>query len=140
MADTNDADKLRAERDALEKRVEKLEDRPARRRKVRAVFTAIVLILAVLCFAVAVPGLWARRTVFNTERYVETVAPLASDPAVQEYLARTITEEAFVRLEAPVGRVGAPPVPMPFSPPLENFCIPEADAIVTGVRKTMAAS
>jgi hypothetical protein len=99
MADTNDAEKLRAERDALEKRVEKLEDRPARRRKVRVVFTAILLILAVLCFTVAVPGLWARRTVFNTDRYVETVAPLASDPAVQEFLARTITEEAFTALD-----------------------------------------
>ena len=28
-----------------------------------------------LCFTVAVPGLWARRTVFNTEHYVETVRP-----------------------------------------------------------------
>jgi pyruvate/2-oxoglutarate/acetoin dehydrogenase E1 component len=55
-------------------------------------------------------------------------------------VAARITEEAFLRLEAPVGRIGAPPVPMPFSPPLEDFCIPEADAIVTGVRKTMAAS
>jgi hypothetical protein len=99
MSDTNDAEKLRAERDALEKQVEKLEARPERRRKVRTVFTAIFVILAVLCFTVAVPGLWARRTVFNTDRYVETVAPLASDPAVQEYLARTITQEAFTALD-----------------------------------------
>ena len=99
MSDTNDAEKLRAERDALEKQVEKLEARPARRRKVRTVLTAILVILAVLCFTVAVPGLWARRTIFNTERYVETVAPLASDPAVQEYLARTITEQAFTALD-----------------------------------------
>jgi hypothetical protein len=99
MADTNDADKLRAERDALEKRVEKLEDRPGRRRKIRVVFTAILLVLSILCFTIAVPGLWARRTVFNTEQYVSTVAPLASDPAVQEYLARTITEEAFTALD-----------------------------------------
>ena len=99
MSDTNDADKLRAERDALEKQVEKLEARPERRRKVRTVLTAILVILAVLCFTVAVPGLWARRTIFNTEKYVETVAPLASDPAVQEYLARTITEQAFTALD-----------------------------------------
>jgi hypothetical protein len=99
MSDTNDAEKLRAERDALEKQVEKLEARPEKRKKVRKVVAAILVILAVLCFTVAVPGLWARRTVFNTERYVETVAPLASDPAVQEYLARTITQEAFVALD-----------------------------------------
>ncbi len=99
MADTNDADKLREERDALEKRVEQLEARPERRRKTRVVFTAILLVLALLCFTVAVPGLWARRTVFNTERYVETVAPLAGDPAVQEFLARTITQQAFTALD-----------------------------------------
>jgi hypothetical protein len=99
MADTSDSAQLRAERDALERRVEQLEARPERRRKVRVVFTVILLVLAVLCFTVAVPGLWARRTVFNTERYVQTVAPLASDPAVQEFLARTITEEAFTALD-----------------------------------------
>jgi len=99
MADTSAAERLREERDALEKRVETLEARPERRRKTRVVFTAILLILAVLCFTVAVPGLWARRTVFNTEQYVATVAPLASDPAVQEFLARTITEEAFTALD-----------------------------------------
>src|SRR4029078_7247684 len=58
MADTSDAERLREERDALEKRVETLEARPERRRKTRVVFTAILLILAVLCFTVAVPGLW----------------------------------------------------------------------------------
>jgi hypothetical protein len=99
MSETSDANQLRAERDALEKRVEQLEDRPAKRRKVRAVFTAILLVLSILCFTIAVPGLWARRTVFNTDEYVSTVAPLASDPAVQEYLARTITEEAFTALD-----------------------------------------
>jgi len=99
MAETNDPEQLRAERDALEKRVEQLEDRPARRRKTRVVFTAILLVLSILCFTIAVPGLWARRTVFNTDQYVATVAPLASDPAVQEYLARTITEEAFTALD-----------------------------------------
>ncbi|HJX08391.1 MAG TPA: hypothetical protein VJ736_10010 [Actinomycetota bacterium] len=98
MADSTDTNELRAERDALEARVEQLEARPERRRKTRVVFTAILLILAILCFTVAVPGLWARRTVFNTENYVDTVAPLASDPAVQEYLARTITEEVFTAL------------------------------------------
>jgi hypothetical protein len=99
MSDTSDAETLREERDALERRVEKLEARPERRRKTRVVITAILVVLAVLCFTVAVPGLWARRTVFNTEHYVQTVAPLASDPAVQEYLARTITEEVFTALD-----------------------------------------
>ena len=37
-------------------------------------------------------------------------------------------------------RIGAPFAPMPFSPPLEAASIPDADAVVAGVRRTMAAS
>ncbi len=48
--------------------------------------------------ALAVPGAWVRRTTVNTDRYVATVGPLIHDPAVQEYLARTITLEAFTAL------------------------------------------
>jgi hypothetical protein len=99
MADTNDVEKLQAERDALERRVEKLEAKPARRQRLATVFSAIFLVLAVLLFSVAVPGTWARRTLLDTDRYVATVAPLARDAAVQEYLARTVTEEVFTALQ-----------------------------------------
>jgi hypothetical protein len=99
MADTSNAEQLRAERDELERRVEKLEARPARRRRVATVFSAIFLVLTILLFAVAVPGTWARRTLLDTDRYVATVAPLVQDPAVQEYLARTVTEQIFTVLQ-----------------------------------------
>jgi hypothetical protein len=98
MADTSDVERLRAERDALEQRVQDLEDRPKRRHRLATVFTTVFLILAVLLFGVAVPGTWARRTLLDTDRYVATVAPLAQDPAVQEYLARTVTEQVFAAL------------------------------------------
>jgi len=55
-------------------------------------------------------------------------------------VAARITEEAFARLRAPVVRVGAPFAPMPFSPPLEAAAIPDADAVVAGVRRAMAGS
>jgi pyruvate/2-oxoglutarate/acetoin dehydrogenase E1 component len=53
-------------------------------------------------------------------------------------VAARITEETFGRLQAPVARVGSPPVPMPFSPPLEAATIPDADAVAAAVRTTMA--
>jgi hypothetical protein len=52
-------------------------------------------VLAVLLFTLAVPGLWVRRTLADTDGYVAMVAPLAQDPAVQEYLARTVTNQVF---------------------------------------------
>ena len=99
MSESNDVQRLRAERDALEQRVEELEGRPERRRRLAKVTAAICLILAVVLFAVAVPAAWARRTVLDTDRYVATVGPLAQDAAVQEYLARTVTEQLFTALQ-----------------------------------------
>ncbi|MGH2636615.1 MAG: hypothetical protein ACRDHU_10805 [Actinomycetota bacterium] len=93
-----DLQRVQAERDALAKRVERLEDRPTKRRRLRRVSTAILLVLAVLLFALAVPGVWVRRTLADTDRYVATVAPLAQDEAVQEYLARTVTTQVFSAL------------------------------------------
>jgi hypothetical protein len=98
VADEDDVEQLRAQRDALEERVEQLEARPERRRRVARVSTAIFVVLAIALFAVAVPATWARRTLLDTDRYVDTVAPLAQDPAVQEYLARTTTEQLFAAL------------------------------------------
>ena len=96
---TGDVDRIKAERDELERRVEQLEDRPARRRHVARVTSTILVILSMLVFAVAVPGTWARRTLLDTDRYVATVEPLPRDPAVQEYLARTVTQQVFVALD-----------------------------------------
>ncbi len=99
MSSDEEVERLRAERDALEHRVETLENRPGRRRRVARVTATLLTVLAVLVFAVAVPGLWARRTLLDTDRYVATAAPLAQDPAVQEYLARTVTQQVFVALD-----------------------------------------
>lgn len=52
-------------------------------------------------------------------------------------IAAQIQEEAFDYLDAPVGRVGAPFSPVPFSPALEKHYIPNAATIVEGVRRTL---
>jgi hypothetical protein len=92
---TGDREELEAERDRLRRRVDELEARPRHRRRTRRIFAAILLILSVVAFAAAVPGLWARRTLLDTDRYVSLVAPMAREPAVQDYLARTVTSAVF---------------------------------------------
>ena len=49
-------------------------------------------------------------------------------------LAASITEELFDVLEAPVARVGARRMHIPFSPPLERAVVPQSEEIVTAVR------
>ncbi|HEX7551336.1 MAG TPA: transketolase C-terminal domain-containing protein [Candidatus Methylomirabilis sp.] len=52
-------------------------------------------------------------------------------------IAATIMSEAFDDLDGPVVRVGAPPVPVPFSPALEGLIRPTADRLMAAVRSAM---
>jgi pyruvate/2-oxoglutarate/acetoin dehydrogenase E1 component len=52
-------------------------------------------------------------------------------------IASVIQEKAFDKLEKPIKRVGAPNVPVPFSPVLENAFVPNADNILKAVRSIL---
>ncbi|WP_081680396.1 hypothetical protein [Cellulomonas sp. URHD0024] len=63
-----------------------------RRRKPGRTAAAIVLILVgALLAPVAVVGKWARDLVVDTDAYVATVAPIASDPGVQAAVSNRVT-------------------------------------------------
>lgn len=49
-------------------------------------------------------------------------------------IAATVSERGFDLLDAPVARVGGLNVPVPFSPVLENFVLPDADDVMAAVR------
>ena len=53
-------------------------------------------------------------------------------------IAAQIQEAAFDHLDAPVGRIGAPFSPVPFSPALEQHYVPDAARIADGIRDTLA--
>ena len=71
------------------------------RHRVRRILTPLIVALAILVFAAAVPGAWSRRTVLNTDRYVELVGPLAEDPAVQAVLADRTTARVMDLIDVP---------------------------------------
>jgi len=50
----------------------------------------------------------------------------------------TVIEGAFDYLDAPPVRVTYPDVPIPYSRPLEQFCLPNADTIAAAVRRLVA--
>jgi acetoin:2,6-dichlorophenolindophenol oxidoreductase subunit beta len=52
-------------------------------------------------------------------------------------IAAQIQEQAFDYLDAPVGRVGAPFSPVPFSPALEQHYVPNRETIAAEVRKIL---
>ena len=58
----------------------------------RIVAIVLVVLTAVLACA-TVPALYLRSEVLDTDRYVATVAPLASDPAIQAEIANKVTAQ-----------------------------------------------
>ncbi|HLF49026.1 MAG TPA: transketolase C-terminal domain-containing protein [Methylomirabilota bacterium] len=57
--------------------------------------------------------------------------------SVGAWLAWVVMEQSFDELDAPIARVAAPDVPIPFSPPMEAFVTPHAGQIVAAARELM---
>lgn len=53
-------------------------------------------------------------------------------------IAARVAEKALYHLDAPVKRVAAPDVPVPFAPVLESFVVPDTERIKTAVREVLA--
>jgi 2-oxoisovalerate dehydrogenase E1 component beta subunit len=53
-------------------------------------------------------------------------------------IAALIAEHAFSNLDAPIVRVAPPDTPVPYSPPLEEFFLPNASKIADAVRALAA--
>ncbi len=79
-----------------------------------------------------------RRSVQKTGRLVvaDEAGPTAGFSAE---VAAAVTEdpESFARLEAPVKRVCALQVPIPYSPVLENHVFPDRRRIIAGIRAVL---
>lgn len=74
------------------------------------------------------------RSVAKTGRLV-VVDPAPGTCSVASEVAATVAEHAFESLRAPVMRVTAPDVPVPFSPALECLMYPTVESIAAAVRK-----
>lgn len=53
-------------------------------------------------------------------------------------IAAIVAKEAFGYLDAPIERICAPDIPVPFSPPLESYYIPKKEDIVATVRRMLS--
>lgn len=70
----------------------------APRHALRTTGAVVCLVLAFVLAPLSVVAQWAHDEVGDTERYVETVAPLAKDPAVQAALTDKVTQEILAAI------------------------------------------
>jgi hypothetical protein len=64
----------------------------------RGLVMGLCLVLLAITAPLAVVATWAHDEISNTDRYVATVAPLASDPAVQSAVSTKITDALVQRI------------------------------------------
>jgi pyruvate/2-oxoglutarate/acetoin dehydrogenase E1 component len=60
--------------------------------------------------------------------------------SVASEISATVAEEAFDSLKAPIRRVCSLDVPIPFSPPMENYVIPDVHKVQSAVREVLSTA
>jgi len=77
------------------------------------------------------------KSVKKTGRLV-VVSEDSKTAGVSAEIAATVAEEALDYLDAPIKRVAEPDTPIPFSPTLEKFVIPDEKSIIKAVKETIS--
>lgn len=72
---------------------------PSRTAWVRSTAVVVLFTLGALLLPLGGVAVWSRNTILHTDRYVETVAPLSSDPQVIDAVATRITDAIFERVD-----------------------------------------
>ena len=106
MSDSGDEElsaRERSELDELRSRVNALESagppRAARHHPFRSLGSVLLILLAALLSLLSVVAVWANSIVQDTDRYVDTVGPLASDPDVQEAVTNRVTTAVLAQID-----------------------------------------
>ncbi len=122
----------------------------------RSVVVTVLVVVAALLAPLAVVASWAHDQIGDTDRFLETVEPLATEPSVQNAIAaritreingyidvREITEEALTGLAGQSfvpSRAAAviPSLSVPLSSAIENFIRDKVDQVVKSDAFTQA--
>jgi pyruvate dehydrogenase E1 component beta subunit len=81
-----------------------------------------------------------KQTIINSVKKTGRIVIVSEDcktAGVSAEIAAIIAEEAIDYLDAPIRRVAEPDTPIPFSPPLEQYVIPDEKAIIKAVKEVV---
>lgn len=83
----------------LKREIARLREPRQRRGWWRSVVVTLLVTLAAVVAPLSVLATWSSGQISDTDRYLETVAPLASDPDVQDAIAARIEQTVFTYLD-----------------------------------------
>lgn len=152
MDDKQEVEHLRARIAELEGRLSDADRPPGQktatgRRSVGwAISSAVLITIACVLAPLSVASVWASSVLSDTDQYVETVAPLADDPAVQRAVANEVTQAVFEDLdvqqlttEALETIAGQPDVPPRVAAALPGLAVPITNGIESFTRDQVDA-
>jgi hypothetical protein len=98
--------RLRAENDALRVRL-------SRRRTARTWLSKALVVLTVVAMIASMVAIWARETIYDTDRFMDVIEPALEDPAFSSALSDTVADASLealdleTRVAAVLGQVDA---------------------------------
>jgi hypothetical protein len=107
MEETTELTRLRARVAELESQLttastgQAVEHKPTRRSAGRVVLSSLCIVLGCILAPLSVASVWVNDILADSDTYVETVAPIADEPAVQTALADSVTEVVLENLDVP---------------------------------------
>ena len=120
--DQSELARLRAERDSLKAELARQNQKKTKgggtlRRSVVVLLVVVSCLLAV----VGIAGVWAYRTTFDTDKWVDRVAPIVEHRPVTDALSRRLTEQIFVLIDVQgLTAQALPPQAAPLAGPLTS--------------------
>ncbi|MFJ2930533.1 hypothetical protein ACIPIU_36675 [Streptomyces massasporeus] len=124
----------RSELERLRDRVTALEaDKAARapHHRWRSFFSALLIVIGCVLAPLAAVAAWTADEIGDTDRYVGTVAPLASDPDIQAAAANRVTNAVMEHIDLPTLLEGVAPADRPLA---EKALGKLGDALESAVR------
>jgi hypothetical protein len=119
VADSVPDDEIARLREEVEQMRGKLDRRAAIRARLRGSGLAFLLVLGCGLVALSLVAFYVRETVLNTDRYVETMAPIAESPDVQQAVAEKLDTAITTRIDfASLMREALPDQADPYAPAL----------------------
>ena len=102
-----EVERLRAENDRLHREVDHDATPAEPRHRARWAVSLVLIVVGSLLVPVSVVSLWLDRTITDTDRYVETVAPLAKDADIQKAVSARLEQALYknVDIQAEVQKV-----------------------------------
>ncbi len=106
----------------------------------RAFLSVVLIVLGVLCLVISPVAIWGRNLVFDTNRYVETVAPLVHNPGVQNVIVNQVDKqvEANLDIEAYVKQVLPPRAATLLAAPVQSAVYGLVHTVATRVVQSKA--